>query len=106
MSDENRDELFPVFETARTWKPRQYSRVPDPRSLAVGIGDIWCKYLSKVSEETYGRVERISSRNWKGSQKNALLKNGENHIHFRAKDRCPLRLMVKGSKARAIGPLI
>jgi O-antigen ligase len=106
MSDESRNKLFLIFETDRAWIPRQYSRVPDFRSLAVGLGDIWYKYSSEIPGEPFGRVEEISSQNWEGSQNNALLKNGESHIHFNSKDRCFLRLMVKGSKAQGIGPLV
>ena len=106
MSDENRDKLFLIFETDRAWIPRQYSEVPDSRSLAVGLGDIWYKYSPEIPEEPFRRVEEISSQHWEGSQNNALLKNGESLIHFNAKDKCFLRLMVKGSKARGIGPLV
>jgi hypothetical protein len=106
LSSESRDSCFLILETSRSWSPHRYFAIPDSRSLAVGLGDIWYRYLSELPRNSIRGADDIPSKNWAGSQGRVLSKNGESHIRFSAQDPCFLRLRVKGSKARGIGPLV
>jgi hypothetical protein len=45
------EEFSLIFETSRTWQPAQAHKVPDARHLAIGLGDYWFRYDSKLPWE-------------------------------------------------------
>jgi O-antigen ligase len=101
------EEFSLIFETSRTWQPAQAHRAPDPRHLAIGLGDYWFRYDSKLPWEKSADIETHSPDQWRGTQKNALFRNGRSTMQFKATDsRVAFGLWVRGEKAFGIGPLI
>jgi hypothetical protein len=106
VSDIKAKRLFFILESSRAWSPRHDWGVPDSRSLAIGLGDIWFKYPSDIPRALIRRHEEIPPERWQGSQKHTLLKNGESSISFEARSACFLRLKLKGTKALGVGPRV
>lgn len=99
--------IYLVFETDRTWEPIKYLKVPDARTLAIGLGKPWFRYPSEFPEEKIKAVNKISSANWEGDLKENLIANGTSQIKFKSDEKnIALRVWVKGQKAFGIGPYI
>jgi hypothetical protein len=96
-----------VFETDRSWEPAKVSGVPDPRSLAVGLGEIWFKYPSEWAEEKSGPVDKTVFREWEGDFGADLIGFGTSRIKFfTPSGSSALRLQARGQKALEVGPMI
>ncbi|MFB0564481.1 MAG: O-antigen ligase family protein [Candidatus Aminicenantaceae bacterium] len=99
--------MYLVFETDRTWQPLKYLGAPDPRALAVGLGEEWFRYPEVLSEHVMKSVQKISSEKWEGDLKNNLLTGAVSYMKFNAKEEnFAIRLWVRGEKAFGIGPYI
>ncbi len=107
MSDQEKDRICLVFETNRTWQPLKNSGVPDPRSLGIGLANIWFKYPKDVPAEKVREVQKVSSDKWEGAQKSSLYSDGMSQIRFRIhQGNFALRLALRGQKAFDVGPFI
>ena len=101
------DKLHLRFETDRTWEPRKYSAVPDPRRLAVGLGEAWFKFPEDLPVERIAAGHRIPGQDWQGQQKQNLARDGTSLLPFRTENnKDALRLWVKGTPALGIGPYL
>jgi len=99
--------IYLVFETNRVWKPLKYLGVPDPRWLAIGLGEEWFRYPSKLSKEKIKNIHKISSERWEGKFKKNLISSGISHVKFQVDDKdIAIRLWVKGQKAFNVGPYV
>jgi len=99
--------IYLVLDTNRTWQPLKYSGVPDPRWLAIGLGEEWFKYPSKLSKEKIKNIYKISSERWEGEFKKNLISSGISHVKFQVDDKdIAIRLWVKGQKAFNVGPYV
>jgi len=98
-----------VFETSRAWQPLKLG-VPDPRWLAIGLGEEWYKYPSELASDKVKSIQKIPSKNWEDSEgkaNNNLYSNGIRYIKFNNDDENTiLRLWVRGRKAFNVGPYI
>jgi len=96
-----------VFSTNRIWQPLKYLNIPDPRSLAIALGEVWFKYPDEFSKGKIKDIQRISYKNWEGKFKERLNSNGISHIMFEANvEDIALCLQVRGQKALNLGPYI
>lgn len=99
--------IYLVFETNRTWQPLKYLGVPDPRWLAIALGEAWFKYPDELSEEKIKDIQTISYENWGGKHKDKLWSNDISDIKFSINQKnVALRLHVRGQKAFDLGPYI
>lgn len=99
--------IYLVFETNRVWQPLKYLGVPDPRWLAIGLGEEWFRYPSKLSKEKIKNIHKISSERWEGEFKKNLISSGISHVKFQVDDKdIAIRLWVKGQKAFNVGPYV
>jgi len=99
--------IYLVFETNRIWQPLKYLGVPDPRWLAIGLGEVWFKYPTELFEEEIKDIQKISYKNWEGRFKDKLWANGISRIKFKVNQKnIALRLNVKGQKDFNLGPYI
>lgn len=107
LADQDKERIFLVLETDRTWQPLKYTGAPDLRHLGLGLGRIWFEYPADLPEENIEHIETISSENWEGEQKASLLSDGLSQVRFEArKQNCALRLSLKAQKAFGSGPFI
>lgn len=96
-----------IFNSNREWQPLRHSGVPDPRWLALAMGDYWFRYPKELPENRIAGRERIPARNWQGRFKNKLSAKGTSFVKFKARQKdVALRLQIKGQKAFGLGPSI
>lgn len=107
IPDISEEKIYLVFETNRVWQPLKYLGVPDPRWLAIGLGEEWFKYQSELSKKEIRNVHTISSENWEGKLGKNLMSNEISKIKFRTREKkAVLRLWARGQKAFGLGPYI
>lgn len=96
--------IYLILETNRSWQPLKYLKMPDARTLAVGLGRPWFRYPDELPREKIKAIEKISATNW--GERN-LIANQGSQIKFRADEtNIALRLWIRGQKAFGIGPYI
>jgi len=101
------DKICLVIETDRAWQPLKYLKVPDPRWLAIGLGEPWFRYPKKISPERIKCSQKLSPENWEGEQENILLSRGIASIKFSAgEQQIALLLNVRVRTALGLGPYI
>jgi len=104
---DSEEKIYLVFETNRAWQPLKYSGVPDPRWLAIALGEVWFKSPGRLSEEKIKMVEKVSFEKWSGKFKEKLWANGISSIKFYTNQKnIALRLHILGQKAFELGPFI
>jgi len=103
----SRKKIFLVFKTDRDWQPSKYLGLPDSRSLAFELGELWFKYPADISGKKVSVLATIPSQNWQGQFKENLITNGMSRMNVKIeKANSALRLWVKGQKAQGLGPCI
>ncbi|MFC2141482.1 O-antigen ligase family protein [Acidobacteriota bacterium] len=96
-----------VFETDRAWQPLKYLGVPDPRWLAVAMGEAWFKIPPDEGPEDVTLIASYPAENWIGKRKNTLSTKGTSSLVFIVdQPDVSLRLAVRGQKAFGVGPVI
>jgi O-antigen ligase len=99
--------IFLIFDTSREWQPLRHSGVPDPRWLALAMGDYWFKYPKELPRERIGGKQTISAKNWRGRFKDKLSAEGTSFVRFKARQKdIAIRLQIRGQKAFGLGPSI
>lgn len=96
-----------VLETDRAWQPLKFLGVPDPRWLAVAIGETWFKIPSDEGHEDVTLIASYPAENWIGEHKDILATKGTSSLEFNVdQPDVSLRLAVRGQKALGVGPMI
>lgn len=104
---DSEEKIYFVFEANRTWQPLKYLGVPDPRWIAISIGNVWFEYSGKIPEDKIKSIQTISQKNWEGKFQEKLWANGMARIKFNIKQKnLALRLHIRGQKAFDLGPHI
>jgi len=107
ISPPSKKKIFLVFKTDRDWQPFNYLGVPDSRSLALGLGEMWFRYPSEIAGKKINVLGTIPSQNWQGKFKENLITIGISRMQIKLeRDNLGLRLWVKGQKALGLGPYI
>lgn len=107
ISPPSKKKIYLVFKTDRDWQPFNYLGVPDSRSLALGLGEMWFKYPSEIAGKKIKVLGTIPSQNWEGKFKENLITIGISRMQIKLeRDNLGLRLWVKGQKALGLGPYI
>jgi len=107
LSDLKGEEIYLLFETSRDWQPSKFLNVPDPRRLAIALGEEWFKYPDHLNIEKIKKIARFSSSLWEGKHKAVLYSNRSSQMKFKVDGESPvLRLWVRGTKVLDTGPLI
>ena len=107
LPNQNTKMISLVIETNRTWSPLKYLKIPDQRSLAIGLGEIYYRYPSEISTDKIRLAKTISHKNWLGGSKEYLLVNSTGHMKLGVDERNPvLRLWLLGQKAYDVGPYV
>ncbi|MBN2410000.1 MAG: O-antigen ligase family protein, partial [Candidatus Aminicenantes bacterium] len=101
------EKIFLVFETDRSWQPSKITGIPDPRHLAIGLGEPWFKYPAKIDSEGTVSLDKAVFSEWEGDFKTNLIGFGSSRLGFESPAECAvLRLWVKGQEALGVSPLI
>jgi len=107
LSDLEGEDIYLLFETSRDWQPLKVLGVPDPRNLAVALGEEWFGYPDRLRPEEIEKIERFPSSLWEGKYGAVLTSNGSSQMKFKVDGESPvLRLWVSGTKVLDTGPLI
>jgi O-antigen ligase len=107
VPDTEGKKVYLVFETDRSWQPSEAIGIPDPRHLAVGLGEPWFKYPAQLGDEEAASPDKTIYKDWEGKFKENLIGFGASRLQFFSEERgAVLRLWVKGQKALGVGPLI
>jgi O-antigen ligase len=105
--DVAKEKIYLVFEANRDWQPLKYSGVPDPRWIAIAIGNVWFKSSYKSLDGKITKIQKVPYKNWQGEQGEKLWANGVSRIKFNVTQRnIALRLHIRGQKAFDLGPHI
>jgi len=107
LSDLEGEDIYLCFETSRDWQPLKVLGVPDPRSLAIALGEEWFDYPDRLRPEEIEKIERFPSTLWEGKDKASLFTNGSAEMGFEVEAESPvLRLWLRGTKVLEVGPRV
>ena len=107
LADLGGEDIYLLFETNRDWQPLKFLNVPDPRNLAIALGEEWFQYPDHLNVEKIQKTARFPSSLWEGKYGAVITSNGSSQMKFKADGESPvLRLWVSGTKVLDTGPLI
>jgi hypothetical protein len=105
LPDISEGKIHLVFESSRSWQPLKYLGVPDPRNLAIALGNVWFEYPDQLPDAEIDSIQTVSQKNWEGEDQETIWSNGSAEIKFStAKKNGALRLHTRGQKAFGLGP--
>jgi hypothetical protein len=105
LPDISEGKIHLVFESSRSWQPLKYLGVPDPRNLAIALGNVWFEYPDQLPDAEIDSIQTVSQKNWEGEDQETIWSNGSAEIKFStAKKNVALRLHTRGQKAFGLGP--
>ena len=105
--DRKGDKIYLVFETDRSWQPKESLGVPDLRWLAVSVGEIWFEYPKAIEEEKISHSETILNTKWEGRFKEKLWQRGISTMRFRVEQKNVIfKLNFKSETAFGVGPYL
>jgi hypothetical protein len=107
LPESGEEDTYLTFESSREWQPMRQSGVPDPRWLALGMGDYWFKYPRELPAGRIKGSQRIPAESWGGKWKARLSAEGTSFLRFKTTEKnIAVRLLVEGQKAFGEGPFI
>jgi hypothetical protein len=107
IPDISEEKIYLVFETSRSWQPLNSLGIPDPRWIAIALGNVWFEYPDKLPGAKIISIQKVAQNNWEGEHREKIYSNGSARIRFSiAKKNVLLRLHIRGQKAFDLGPYL
>ena len=107
LPESGEEDTYLTFESSREWQPMRQSGVPDPRWLALGMGDYWFKYPRELPAGRIKGSQRIPAESCGWKWKARLSAEGTSFLRFKTTEKnIAVRLLVEGHKAFGEGPFI